>query len=118
MKKLVSCANQLKRVNSFFNPKILLPFFLLFISASLFSQVAVVNPPSGGFNIDGTLKANTAVGDWIAGTGAGGFVLQQAAGVWGPVNSSTTKFSRDPYDNSTDPIFTGSSFGDMAMDIR
>ncbi len=87
-------------------------FFLSLIVIRSLSQVAPVNPPTGGFNIDGTLKANTAVGDWVAGTGAGGFVLQQVAGVWGPVNSSTTKLIKDDWDNAADLIFTGSSFGD------
>ena len=30
---------------------------------------------SGGFNINGGLKANTSIGDWVKGTGTGGFVL-------------------------------------------
>jgi len=89
-------------------------FYLLLIASNSFSQVAPVNPPTGSFNIEGTLKANTAVGDWVGGTGAGGYVIQGTGApvVWGPVNSSTTKLIKDDWDNSADLIFTGSSFGD------
>jgi len=77
------------------------------------AQVAPVNPPIGGFNIDGTLKANTVAGDWIGGTGTGGYVLQNNGGEWGPIDPANTKFIRDDYNASLDLIFTGgSAFGD------
>jgi hypothetical protein len=88
---------------------------LTIIALRSFTQVAPVDPPSGGFNINGTLKVNSNVGDWVQGTtGTGGYVLQPtgAPPVWGPINSTTTKFVRDDYDNAADRIFTGSSFGD------
>ena len=119
MKKLTSyfvlSPNHKKRKTRFFYTcKIFLFFFLLLASLRSFTQVAPVNPPTGGFNIEGTLKANTAVGDWVHGTGAGGYVLEStgAPAVWGPVNSSITKFIKDAYDNTSDLIFSGSSFGD------
>ena len=84
-------------------------FYTIIIQAQ---PVAPVNPPTGGFNIEGTLKANTAVGDWTQGTGTGGYVLQQTAGVWGPLDAAKTSFIKDSFNSTTDLIFTGSSFGD------
>ena len=81
-------------------------------SSNLFSQIAPVNIPLTGFNIDGKVKADSAIGDWTAGTGAGGYVLQQTAGVWGPVDSESTKFIQDDFNNNSDKIFTGSAFSD------
>ena len=95
--------------------KILFFIFIVAIPAISVAQVAAVNPPSGGFNIDGTLRVNSAVGDWVQGiTGTGGFVLQGTGNplVWGAVDATTTKFIKDDYDNSADRIFSGSSFGD------
>ena len=96
----------------------LLLFFILFLvtqRSDAQAPVAPVNPPTTGFYINGKLKADSAdVGDWVDGTGSGGFVLQSAGAppVWGPVNSVTTKFIKDDYDNAADLIFQGSSFGD------
>ena len=89
--------------------------FLGLTTVSSFSQVAPVNPPSNGFYINGKLKADSAdVGDWVDGTGSGGYILQLAGAplAWGSINSTTTKFVRDSFDNAADRIFTGSSFGD------
>jgi len=95
----------------------LLFFFLFLVTRTSYAQapVAPVNPPSNGFYINGKLKADSAdVGDWVDGVGTGGFVLQASGAppVWGPVNSTTTKFIKDPYDDASDMIFQGSSFGD------
>ena len=95
--------------------------FLGLTTVSSFSQVAPVNPPNNGFYINGKLKADSAdVGDWVDGTGTGGFVLQLAGAppAWGPINPTTTKFVRDSYDNAADLIFTGSSFGDNPNDWK
>src|SRR5215208_4752068 len=70
---------------------------------SIGAGVAPVNPPSGGFNIDGTLKANSAIGDWLDGSGAGGFVLG-ATGT--PVNSATTFHLVDAV-GTGDNVFAG-----------
>ncbi|WP_035672729.1 gliding motility-associated C-terminal domain-containing protein [Flavobacterium sp. 83] len=80
------------------------------ILAQIGPGIAPVNSLSGGFNIDGTLIANTAAGDWTDGTGTGGFVLANS-GV--PLNSGTTYHLYDPYNNSTDNIFGG---GDKVSD--
>ena len=93
----------------------ILLFSILFFSTKTFAQWpgnAPVNPPADSFRIDGTLKANTAVGDWVQGTGTGGYVIQQVSGVWQPVNSSTTTFIRDDYNSTSDLIFSGSGFSD------
>src|SRR5258705_1948796 len=69
-------------------------FFLsiLFYSSKTFSQVATVNPPTGGFHIDGNLRANTPtanIGDWLTGPGGtGGFVMSDAGAA---VNAATTQ---------------------------
>ncbi|MFV5686681.1 gliding motility-associated C-terminal domain-containing protein [Flavobacterium sp. GB2R13] len=80
------------------------------ILAQIGPGTAPVNSPAGGFNIDGTLIANTAVGDWTDGTGTGGFILANS-GV--PLNSGTTYHLYDPYNNSSDNIFGG---GDKVSD--
>ncbi|WP_338648446.1 gliding motility-associated C-terminal domain-containing protein [Flavobacterium sp. KS-LB2] len=86
---------------------IFLLFFLSLTTVSL-SQigagVAPINTPSGGFNIDGTLIANTAAGDWVDGTGTGGFILNNSGG---PLNTGTTYHLYDPYNTSLDNIFGG-----------
>jgi gliding motility-associated-like protein len=85
-------------------------FLLSFLSfplvtlAQIGPGIAPVNSPSGGFNIDGTLIANSAVGDWTDGTGSGGFILANS-GV--PLNAGTTYHLFDPYNSSTDNIFGG-----------
>ncbi|MBG6112182.1 gliding motility-associated-like protein [Flavobacterium sp. CG_9.10] len=66
--------------------------------------IAPVNTPSGGFSIDGTLKADTNTGDWVDGTGTGGFVLANSGA---PLISGTTYHLFDPYNTSGDNIFGG-----------
>ena len=79
--------------------------FNSFGQISIGTGVAPVNPPTGGFNIDGTLRANTAVGDWLAGTGSGGFVLNSDA-TGTAVNPVTTFHLTDLFGNG-DNIFVG-----------
>ena len=94
------------------SPLVLLIVFLLsFFMPHAFGQVANVNIPTGGFNINGTLKVSSAVGDWTAGTGAGGYVLQDGVVDWGPVNAAKTTFTRDGYGTNPDLIFDGGKFG-------
>ncbi|WP_033411878.1 hypothetical protein [Segetibacter koreensis] len=96
-------------------------FVILFISSfQLFAQVAPVNPPIGGFHIDGGLRANTptlGVGDWVVGTPAvtgagatGGSVFTDAGATQPGLNAKLIS-PRDPYNSSSDIIFTqGSKF--------
>jgi hypothetical protein len=65
--------------------------------------VAPVTTPSVGFNMDGTLKANTTAGDWLDGTGSGTFVLQNSGT---PANSATTFHIIDSV-NTSDNVFVG-----------
>src|SRR5437868_2900878 len=83
-------------------------FICAFVSGILFSnnasaQTAPVNPPTGGFAIDGNLQANspvTGIGDWIPGSaGSGGNVLT-SAGV--PINPARTYHIIDPYNGGDD----------------
>ncbi|MCW3089832.1 MAG: hypothetical protein JWP81_901 [Ferruginibacter sp.] len=79
---------------------------LLLLSISLFSsktfgQVAPVNPPSGGFNINGELKAGAIFGDWLEGSG-GGFVLNSDGS---PINTAKTFFVTDPFNSGSDIVF-------------
>jgi hypothetical protein len=78
--------------------------------AQIGAGTAPVNPPTGGFLIDGTLQANTGIGDWVSGTGAGGFVLQNNGT---PVNAGTTYHSVDLWGVATDEKFKGGNKGDM-----
>ncbi|MFV8337055.1 gliding motility-associated C-terminal domain-containing protein [Flavobacterium sp. RSP29] len=85
-------------------------FFLFFLSFSTVSLaqigpgIAPINTPSGGFKIDGTLLANTTAGDWVDGTGTGGFILNNSGG---PLNTGTTYHLYDLYNTSSDNIFGG-----------
>jgi uncharacterized phosphosugar-binding protein len=94
-----------------------LGLLLLMVSflANSFSQPAQVNPPTGGFAIDGNLKANTAVGDWLQGTGTGGYVLNNNGT---PVNSGTTGHAIDLYNSTSDDVFAnGSKFNDYISSL-
>ena len=69
---------------------------------------APVNPPTGGFGIDGDLGANTptsGIGDWVPGSaGSGGNVLT-AAGA--PINPGTTYDLIDLWGGSAENNFAG-----------
>ncbi|MDB5232419.1 MAG: hypothetical protein JWN76_3224 [Chitinophagaceae bacterium] len=89
-------------------------FFLLFLSsvnlsAQIGPGIVPVNPPSGGFNIDGTLKANkiAGIGDWLAGAGGtGGFVLDGTS-LGSPLNGNTTFHLIDKFNSNSDNNFAG-----------
>jgi NO-binding membrane sensor protein with MHYT domain len=98
-------------------------FVVLFVivASKSFSQTAPVEPPKGGFKIDGYLRANTPAGsnagDWVPRLnsqdftgGVDSFVLNNAGA---PKDLVTTKLKRDPYNSSSDSIFAqGSKFND------
>ncbi len=68
---------------------------------------APVNPPAGGFAIDGNLLANTptnGIGDWVTNSGSGGFVLKANGAV---VDTNNTFHIVDLYDDGGDNIFSG-----------
>ncbi|WP_165930057.1 gliding motility-associated C-terminal domain-containing protein, partial [Flavobacterium caseinilyticum] len=67
-----------------------------FFTDSFGVGVAPIIPPSGGFNIDGTLHANTMAGDWLQGTGLGGYVLN-ADGSVPAANAGVTFHLVDKY---------------------
>ena len=96
--------------------------FLLFafFTTKSFAQIAPVNPPTGGFHIDGNLRANipTAnVGDWLFGVGGtGGFVLNNNGT---PVDAAHTGRRIDLFNSTSDSIFTqGSKFDDLITSLR
>lgn len=103
-----------KHCSSFQAQNVLLGFiftgvFITILTFPSYSQLAPVNPPSGGFRIDGDLKAGTPStndGDWISGT-SGGFVFNNDGT---PVNGSNSRLIRDAYHTSGDDVFAGSSF--------
>jgi hypothetical protein len=90
----------------FLKSGLLFLFFVLLFSSRTFSQTAPVNPPSGGFAIDGNLQANTSVGDWLKGTGLGGFVLFNNGTAVDPAHTFNVI---DRYNSSLDLIFSGGS---------
>jgi hypothetical protein len=96
-------------------------FFLILLLSSqiLFAQVAPVNPPTGGFAIDGGLKANTPVantGDWFSGSGGtGGSVFDASANA---INTATSGRRTDPYNSSDDIFTTGSKFNDYIGNLH
>src|SRR5262245_20598593 len=68
---------------------------------------APVNPPAGGFGIEGNLLANNptnGVGDWVTNSAGGGAVLR-TNGV--PFDTQATIHIVDLYDNNSDNIFSG-----------
>src|SRR5437667_4178275 len=77
--------------------------------------VAPVNPPTGGFAIDGDLLSNTPTspspwapnqGDWYMGTGGSGVLNNNATGT--PVDPTTTYHLVDVFNgNNTDDNFAG-----------
>jgi gliding motility-associated-like protein len=84
----------------------LLCISLLFPSTTIAQNTAPVNPPAGGFRIEGDLQANTpalGVGDWIPGpAGSGGYVMTSAGVV---LNPTRTFHFIDAY-GSGDDVFT------------
>jgi hypothetical protein len=75
--------------------------------AQIGTGTASVDPPSGGFKIDGTLLTNSNIGDWLYGSGNGGFVLNNNGS---PVNPGTTFWMQDNYNDGTsqDNVIDGS----------
>src|SRR5207253_11454 len=93
-------------------------FGLLILSSQSFAQVgpgtAPVNPPTGGFGIDGDLRANlpapAGIGDWLPfSPGSGGSVLD-ASGV--PLNNITTFHLIDRYVSPDNNFAGGLKFDD------
>ncbi|MCU7550519.1 hypothetical protein OCK74_15480 [Chitinophagaceae bacterium LB-8] len=89
---------------------LIIPFLM---AVNIYGQAVVsgnapVNPPVGGFRLDGDLKANTPAntGDWLPNTvaGATGGSVLTAAGV--PIVNTTTYHRTDLYTNG-DNIFEG-----------
>ncbi|WP_121356846.1 hypothetical protein [Flavisolibacter nicotianae] len=91
------------------------------------AQVASVSPPTGGFAIDGGLKANTPTtpspfaanqGDWFPGPGGtGGSVFTVSGTTITAVDPSRSGRATDPY-TSNDGIFTtGSKFNDYVSSL-
>lgn len=87
-------------------------FFLFIILLNSFSAqsqiIAPVSPPTGGFYINGLLEANTNEGDWVVGTGTGGFVLDNSGN---PLNAATTFLFRDLFNSRLDNIFATGNQG-------
>src|SRR6476661_3249736 len=70
---------------------------------SVIAGTAPVTVPTGGFSMNGILKVNSAVGDWLSGSGGGGFVLNNNGT---PVNPASTFHIIDSV-NSLDNVFVG-----------
>jgi hypothetical protein len=88
----------------------------LLLSSQSIGQVAPVNPPAVGFNINGGLQANTSAGDWVDGSGTGGFVLNNDGTA---VNGTTTGLKQDLYNSGSDNIFSeGSKFNMYISDLN
>lgn len=108
---------------SFRNITLFLSISLLFFSSQIFGQFADVNPPTGGFAIDGGLRANIPIagqGDWYPGSGgSGGSVFDNNGNVIAPATNQTSgRDAGEPY-GSNDNIFTnGSKFNDYVTDLR
>lgn len=95
-----------------------IPLLILLVSytgikAQIGPGTASVNPPTGGFQIEGNLQANTpvlGVGDWVPGpSGSGGNVLTSGGS---PIQSTTTFHLTDSYGSSDNTFAGGKKFND------
>ena len=114
-----------KLLHPFYPLKFIIVLFLLFASAVVYSQEAMVLTPKGGFKIDGALRANVTAqyGDWVPRLNSQDFTLDvdsfvlNASGT--PENTVTTRLKRDEFNNNIDNIFTqGSKFNDYISALR
>lgn len=112
-KQFVSVSRHKQRSVGFLS--VALTLLIVVFGSSVSAQTANVDPPTGGFKIDGRLRASASVGDWVQGQGAG-YVLNNDGT---PVNEKTTGLARDLYNSSSDSIFTsGSKFNDYISALR
>ena len=88
-KQFVSVSRHKQRSVGFLS--VALTLLMVVFGSSASAQTANVNPPTGGFKIDGRLRASASVGDWVQGQGAG-YVLNNDGT---PVNEKTTGLARD-----------------------
>ncbi|TDE41855.1 T9SS type A sorting domain-containing protein [Flavobacterium rhamnosiphilum] len=92
----------------------------LFFSSHIFGQFANVTPPTGGFAIDGGLRANTPIigqGDWYPGDGGNGGSVFGINGV--PATSQTSGRASGENFNGNDNVFTeGSKFNNYVSDLK
>lgn len=99
-------------------------------SSQIYAQFANVNPPLGGFAIDGGLRANTPTspspfaanqGDWYPGMGGTGLSVFDASG--DPLSPATAQTSgrvdtEEPYGSNDDVFTNGSKFNDYVSDLK
>ncbi len=122
MRKLVrpSYSFKIKGVDLFHSFKICLVVFFVIVSSKSFGQIAPVNPPLGGFHIDGGLKANTPtinVGDWIFGPGGTGDSVLRYNGT--PFVAANSGLKRDLFNSGSDSVFAqGSKFNDYISSLH
>jgi hypothetical protein len=115
----------------FRNMAVFLSICCLFFSLQIFGQFANVNPPTGGFAIDGGLRANTPIspspftanqGDWYPGaanSGSGGSVFDNNGAVIAPATTQTSGRAAAEAYNGNDNVFTnGSKFNDYISALR
>jgi hypothetical protein len=88
-------------------------FFFVQTTAQVSPGIAPVTVPTGGFQIEGNLQANTptsGIGDWLPGTGNATNNVLTAAGA--PVNAATTFHLTDLYNTSENNFSGGKKFND------
>lgn len=117
---------------SFRNLVTLILISFLGFSSQIYGQFADVNPPSGGFAIDGGLRANTPIsptpftanqGDWYpgaSGSGSGGSVFDNAGDILAPATAQTSGRvdTEEPYGSNDDVFTNGSKFNDYVSDLK
>lgn len=88
---------------------LVLLIFAVTLSFTSKSQISVnpgtapVTVPTGGFNMNGVLKVSSGVGDWLAGAGGGGYVLNNDGTA---VNTASTFHITDAI-GTADNVFVG-----------
>jgi hypothetical protein len=106
--------------SSRFLERVSLLLLVVLLTTRSFAQIAPVNPPTGGFHIDGNLRANIPTanaGDWLFGWGGtGGFVLNNNGTAVDPAHTGRRI---DLFNSNSDSIFTqGSKFQDVITSLR
>ncbi|PKP19907.1 MAG: hypothetical protein CVU05_10225, partial [Bacteroidetes bacterium HGW-Bacteroidetes-21] len=109
--KKFNCKRNALVYNVSFLPTLIVLFTIF--TQVIFAQVAPIIQPSGGFQIEGNLKADNpviGVGDWLPNSNNLGSYVFNNNGT--PVDALKSKVIKDDYDSNTDLVFQGSKFND------
>jgi hypothetical protein len=123
----ILCIPLIKKRRHFNFPVLIFICIALFFVINSNAQVAPVNPPTGGFAIDGGLRAGTPInstfnsthGDWYPGAAvvSGGFVFNENGSAIDPLTSGRAT-PADAFTSNDNVFTTGSKFNDYIGDLH